>query len=127
MSSHRPPDWYIPFYRVNTLRVLGEDKEGDDLSNNEGGLGSRYRYVLDPSETEEPTETEDYYDVDLEDDNVTDVVVRKSWMQLLSDNLARFSGSEDDAELPSLKSYSSSSLSSDSPSSSPFPSTRIEL
>ena len=100
-------DWYIPFFRVNKLRVLGDDELANNASDTEGGSVAR-------SETEESTETEEYYDVDLDErgSNVPDI--RKSWMELLSENLARQEASDSEGELPSLASYSTSSSSSSS-------------
>lgn len=110
-------DWFIPFFRVNKLRVLGGDTEDDIFSRVERAPPSPPSFLLEDekmiTETEEPTDTEDYYDVDLED-AITTAAVRKSWMELLGDNLAR--NDETDEPMPRLTSYTTSSSSSRSPS-----------
>lgn len=87
---------------------MGDD-ENHDLNQIERGTG----YDEEPSETEDPTETEEYYDVDLvEGETQRSEPIRRSWMELLSDNLARHESSDEEgADLPSLTSYSTSSSS----------------
>ncbi len=84
---------------------MGDD-ESDDLE-------SSTDYDLEPSETEEPTETEEYYDIDLVESEIPRIPpIRRSWMELLSANLARHEFSDEEGtDLPSLTSYSTSSSS----------------
>jgi hypothetical protein len=99
-------DWFIPFFRVNKLRVLGDEEHLDDQTDVEAS-------DAEPAETEEPTETEEYFDVDLDGEEAPAIEGRRSWMELLCDNLARHESSSDEdvGDLPSLAGYSSSSSS----------------
>jgi hypothetical protein len=94
---------------VNKVRVLGDPEEDVPILA-AGAFASFPGEDKCPSLTEEPSETEEYYDVDLED-AITNAAVSKSWMELLGDNLKRSNGLID--PVPSLASYSSSSSSGD--------------
>ena len=100
-----PTDWFIPFFRINKLRVQGDRKYLDDQTLVENG-------DEDLSQTEEPTETDEYDDIDLMEEDPPAVEIRRSWMQLLNNNLSLHESSDSDSDdLPSLTSYSSSSSS----------------
>jgi hypothetical protein len=96
-------DWFIPFFRVNKLRVLGDDEDERPIPA-EGAFASfpgQRKYL---SMTEEPTETtEDYQDADLEGS----ADAANAWM----DRLKRSHGAMD--KVPGLAGYSISSSSGD--------------
>lgn len=107
------PDWFIPFFRIHDVRVLGDNEEEDER-NELSLMIPAIEYYEDPSDTEELTESEEYYDVDLvETESPRPVRARRSWMELLSENLSRHNSINDDdgGDPPSLTSYSTSSSS----------------
>ena len=106
-------DWFIPFFRINDVRVLGDNDDNDEQSDLSLTIPA-IEYYEDSTETEEPTESEEYYDVDLVGtESSPPVRARRSWMELLSENLSRHNKMNDDdgSDLPSLKRHSTSSSS----------------
>lgn len=97
-------DWFIPFFRVNELRVLRDDDDEEDNNDVE--------HQQDSTETEEPTETDDALERDSSEG--FEVIAARnpsqasSWVDLLNRNSALGGDDHDQVEMPSLTSYSSS-------------------